>query len=153
MRTYISSIYSCILVFFFIYFCAAHTWFFLYRIDSARVGARKGYLKLTFSSTDGSSPKLDMNIKSDDSTMFIGPRPDRRYNCWLILNNCICKSPLQLSLMRECLPVSGISKLCLFGSVSLRCGGDWIFSSSLPMVFRCLVQACHWVDTLFREVN
>ena len=33
------------------------------------------------------------------------------------------------------------SKLCLFGSVSLWCGNKWIFSSSLLMAFRCLVQA------------
>ena len=35
------------------------------------------------------------------------------------------------------------SKLFLFGSVTLWCGGNWIFSSSLPMAFRCLVQASH----------
>ena len=40
------------------------------------------------------------------------------------------------------------SKLCLFGSVRLLCGDDWIFSSSLPMAFGCLVQARHLVDLL-----
>ena len=37
------------------------------------------------------------------------------------------------------------TKICLSGSVSLWCGGDRIFSSSLPMAFRCLLHARHWI--------